>query len=104
MKTPLNIVNLTCKHLLLSVKIKAQTWERDSNGLYDYDSTRIILSNINFIKSGYIKRSKDNKVAIYQNSKGGEGLLSIAFIKDKYYLDNIYPLKLDKVHKSQHYS
>jgi hypothetical protein len=47
------------------VKVKAQTWERDSNGLFDYDSTKVLVHNVNFIKTSFVKRTKDNFVRVY---------------------------------------
>jgi hypothetical protein len=46
-----------------SVKVKGMTWERDSNGLFDYDSTKIFTSNFSFAKSCFMKRTKDNFIS-----------------------------------------
>ena len=67
---------------MLSVTVKTQTWERDSNGLYDYDSTKVTIDQFNFVKSLFFVRDKSSKVIISKSATlPGEGLVSIAYIK-----------------------
>lgn len=87
------------------IRVRGLTWERDSNGLFDYDSTKVFQSNFSFIKSCFLKRTKENLIAFHRQGKGQhDGLASVAFIKGNYYIDNFFPVKLEKQHKSARFN
>jgi hypothetical protein len=74
----------------LIVLLKAQTWDRESHGLYDYESRRVQKLELKVEKEGYMIRGKEN--VTFQNDtsivKTQDDTVLFQLIKknDKYYV------------------
>jgi len=72
------------------VLLKAQTWDRESHGLYDYESRRVQKLELKVENEGYMVRGKEN--VIFQKDistiKSGEDTVLFQLVKksEKYYV------------------
>jgi hypothetical protein len=74
----------------LIVLLKAQTWDRESHGLYDYESRRVQKLELKVENEGYMVRGKEN--VIFQKDitivKNGDDTVLFQLVKksEKYYV------------------